>query len=145
LPESSFIPTFQNTESAPNYWQWFAHHQNHGLLPPEIAHCLSQLDLIRHLGLDVSSRNIYCDPQQYWFGGLAEEVWDGIEVREEVRMEGCDRVVTRTYVTRRGTLSERLRYIWNESTLVQEVFALDEVADPLVALEDLLRARRWRF
>ena len=20
---------------APNYWQWFAHHQHHGLLPPE--------------------------------------------------------------------------------------------------------------
>ena len=23
---------------APNYWQWFAHQRNHGLLPPEIAH-----------------------------------------------------------------------------------------------------------
>ncbi len=22
---------------APNYWQWFAHHRNHGLLPPELA------------------------------------------------------------------------------------------------------------
>ena len=22
---------------APNYWQWFAHHQHHGLLPPELA------------------------------------------------------------------------------------------------------------
>ncbi|MGA2177459.1 MAG: uroporphyrinogen decarboxylase family protein [Verrucomicrobiota bacterium] len=130
---------------APNYWQWFAHQQNHGLLPPEIAHCRSQLDLIRHLGLDVFSRNIYCDQQHCWFGGLAEEIWDGIEAREEVRMEGRDRVIFRTYDTRRGTLTERLRYVWNGSTLVQEAFALDDAADPLGAIEELLRARRWRF
>jgi hypothetical protein len=36
---------------APNYWQWFAHHQSHGLLPPELAQCQTQLDLIRHPGL----------------------------------------------------------------------------------------------
>jgi len=130
---------------APNYWQWFAHQQNHGLLPPDIAHCRSQLDLIRHLGLDVFSRNIYCDQQHCWFGGLAEETWDGIEAREEVRMEGRDRVIVRTYDTRRGKLTERLRYVWTHSTLVQEVFALDAAADPLGALEELLRARRWRF
>ena len=35
---------------APNYWQWFAHHKNHGILPHEIRHCNTQLDLIRHLG-----------------------------------------------------------------------------------------------
>ena len=131
---------------APNYWQWFAHQQDHGLLPPELAHCRSQLDLIRHLGLDVFSRNIYCDQHNCWFGGLAEEIWDdGVEVREEVRIEARDRVITKTYQTRRGTLTERLRYVWSESTLVQEVFALDEAADPLGALEELLRARRWRF
>jgi hypothetical protein len=43
---------------APNYWQWFSHHRNHGLLPPEMAHCRTQLDLIRHLGLDVFSRKL---------------------------------------------------------------------------------------
>jgi len=130
---------------APNCWQWFAHQLNHGLLPPEIAHCRTQLDLIRHLGLDVFSRNIYCDQHHCWFGGLAEEVWDGVEAREEVRIEGRDRVITKTYVTRRGTLTERLRYIFADSTLVQEVFTLDGAADPLGALEELLRARRWRF
>ena len=77
---------------APNYWQWFAHRQNHGLLPPDLAHCHTQLDLIRHLGLDVFSRNIYSDQQHGWFGGLTEEVWDGVEARAEVRMEGRDRV-----------------------------------------------------
>src|ERR1039458_6756188 len=106
---------------APNYWQWFAHQQSHGLLPPEIAHCRSQLDLTRHLRLEIFSRNIYCDQQACWFGGLAEEIWDGVEVREEDRTEGQDRVITRTYETRRGKLTERLRYVWAESTLVQEV------------------------
>jgi hypothetical protein len=130
---------------APNCWQWFAHQLNHGLLPPELAHCRTQLDLIRHLGLDVFSRNIYCDQQHRWFGGLAEEVWDGVEAREEVRIEGRDRVFTRTYHTRRGALTERQRYIFADSTLVQEIFTLDGAPNPLGALEELLRARRWRF
>lgn len=130
---------------APNYWQWFAHHQNHGLLPPEIAHCRTQLDLIRHLGLDVFSRNIYCDQQHCWFGGLSEEIWDGVEAREDARIENRDRVITRTYATRRGTLTERQRYVFADSTLVQEKFLLDDTEDPLGALEELLRARRWRF
>jgi hypothetical protein len=130
---------------APNYWQWLAHHQNHGLLPPELAHCHTQLDLIRHLGLDVFSRNIYADQRHCWFGGLRDEVWDGVEAREEVRMEGRDRVITRTYHTPCGTLTERQRYIFADSTLVQEKFTLDDTADPLGALEELLKARRWRF
>jgi hypothetical protein len=130
---------------APNCWQWFAHQLNHGLLPPELGHCRTQLDLIKHLGLDVFSRNVYCDQHSCWYGGLAEEIWDGVEASEEVRIEGRDRVITKTYVTRRGTLTERLRYVFADSTLVQEVFTLDDVADPLGALEELLRARRWRF
>ncbi len=130
---------------APNCWQWFAHQFNHGLLPPELAHCRTQLDLIKHLGLDVFSRNVYCDQQHCWFGGLASEVWDGVEAHEEVLIEGRDRVITKTYATRRGTFTERLRYVFKDSTLVQEVFTLDDVAHPLAALEELLRARRWRF
>ena len=130
---------------APNYWQWFAHHRNHGLLPPEIAHCRTQLDLIRHLGLDVFSRNVYSDQRHCWFGGLAEEIWDGVEAREEVRVEGRDRVIARTYATRRGALTERQRYIFAGSTLEQEKFTLDDTVDPLGVLEELLRARRWRF
>lgn len=130
---------------APNCWQWFAHHLNHGLLPPELAHCRTQLDLIKHLGLDVFSRNVYCDQQHCWYGGLAEEVWDGVEAREEIRIEGRDRVITRTYRTRRGTLTERQRYVFADSTLVQEVFVLDDVTDPLGALEEMFKARRWRF
>ena len=43
---------------APNYWQWFAHQRNQGLLPTELAGCPDQLALIRGLGLDVFSRNL---------------------------------------------------------------------------------------
>jgi len=129
----------------PNCWQWFAHHRNHGLLPPEISHCRTQLDLIRHLGLDVFSRNLYCDQQLRWFGGLAEEVCVGIPTEEEVRTEGRDRLITRTYRTPRGVLTDRKRYVFAESTLVQEAFLLEGDAPNLDAFECLVQARRWRF
>jgi hypothetical protein len=128
---------------APNYWQWFTHHQHHGLLPPEIAHCRSQLEMIRWLGLDVFSRNIYCDAVRYWCGGLADEVWDGVEVEERRHNDGRDIVTEKTYRTKTGTFTERLRYIFAESTLVQEKFLLDE--EMTEAFVELIRARRWRF
>ena len=130
---------------APNYWQWFTHHRNHGTLPAEIARCGSQLELIRWLGLDVFSRNIYCDPTRYWFGGLAEEIWGGVEVEEHRTTDGRDIVTKKTYRNKAGTLTEQLRYRFAESTLVQEKFLLDEPAPPLEAFVALARARRWRF
>lgn len=130
---------------APNCWQWFEHHRNHGLLPPELAHCTSQLDLIRHLGLDVFSRNIYCDQPRAWFGGFAEEILDGAERSITTRAEGRDHVYTRSYHTARGTLTERQRYIFAESTLVQEAFLLNSETPELDAFSALLAARRWRF
>ena len=131
---------------APNYWQWFAHQQNHGLLPPELAHCRTQLDLIRHLGLDVFSRNIYCDQKRCWFGGLAEEVWDGVEFGETQNAEpNGDIVIEKTFRTRAGTLTERQRYVLAESTLVQEKFLLDDYAQQMDAFEALVAGRRWRF
>jgi hypothetical protein len=130
---------------APNYWQWFNHHRNHGLLAPSVRDCPSQLDLIRRLGLDVFSRNVYCDPMQRWFGGLAEEVWEGVEVETTQRTEGRDIVTDRKFRTRAGNLTERLRYIFEESTLVQEKYLLDDYASQLDVFEVLVRGRRWRF
>ena len=131
---------------APNYWQWFAHHKNHGLLPPELAHCRTQLDLIRHLGLDVFSRNIYSDQHHGWFGGLAEEVWEGVEFAETRRTGPTgDIILDKTYRTRAGTLTERLRYVFADSTLVQEKFLLDDYAQQMNAFEALVAGRRWRF
>jgi len=130
---------------APNYWQWFAHQRNHGLLPREAAHCRDQLELIEYLGLDVLSRNIYCDEQLGWWGGLCDVDWDGVEFEEQQHADGFDRVIHRIYRTRDGTLSERLRYIFRESTLVQEQFAVNDYAAQLDSLEALLAGRRWRF
>jgi uroporphyrinogen-III decarboxylase len=123
---------------APNYWQWFAHHRNHGLLPPEAAGCRDQLELIERLGLEVFSRNVYCDERRGWWGGLCEETWNGA-ARE--RLDGQDLVTERSY----GRLSERLRYVFRESTLVQEKHAVDDYANQLDDLAALLASRRWRF
>lgn len=130
---------------APNYWQWLAHQQNHGRLPPEIARCQTQLELIRHWGLDVFSRNLYCDQQRAWFGGLADEVLDDGDCLVDERMDGRDRVISKTYHTSRGTLTERLRYLFSESTLVQEKFLLDDPPNQIAAFEALVAGRRWQF
>ncbi len=130
---------------APNYWQWFTHHRNHGLLPAELRDCDTQLALIRHLGLDVFSRNLYCDPTQCWSGGLAAEEWPGIDVTVDRRTEGRDLVTTRKYHTRRGTLTEQVRFVFAHSTLVQERFLLADTGTGLDAFEELIAARRWQF
>ena len=130
---------------APNYWQWFTHHRNHGRLPEEIRHVTSQLDLIRGLGLDVFSRNLYCDATQCWFGGLAEEIRAGIEMEIRHHNEDRDLITEKFYRTRRGDLSERLRFVFSESTLVQEKFLLDDADRQANAFEEFLHARRWRF
>ena len=130
---------------APNYWQWFTHHQNHGLLPDELRGCVSQLDLLRYLDVDVFSRNLYCDPTRYWFGGLSDEVCDGAEVEERRFKEGQDTLTERIYRTPKGILTERLRFIFADSTLVQEKFLLDDFETQLDAFEEIVRGRRWRF
>lgn len=130
---------------APNYWQWFTHYLNHGQLPEALRHCHSQLEMIRYLGLDVFSRNLYCDPVSYWFGGLAKEIWSGIDVEVARRQEMHDTVMEKRYHTPKGTLTERLRYCYEDSTLVQEKFLLDDVYPQLDAFEALITARRWCF
>lgn len=130
---------------APNYWQWFAHHRNHHLLPPDLAYCRNQLDMIRHLGLQVFSRNVYCDEQRGWFGGLCGPVFDTVAHQQTERMDGPDRILERTYRTPSGTLTERQRYVFHESTLVQEKFAVDDPDTQLDALGHLLSDRRWVF
>jgi len=130
---------------APNYWQWFTHHQNHALLDAELRGCESQLDLIRHLGLDVFSRNVYCDPTEYWFGGLCRETWFGVEVETRRRQDGQDTITEKTYRTPSGTMAERLRYIYPDSTLVQEKHLLGGDKPNLDAFEKIVLGRRWRF
>ncbi len=111
----------------------------------ELEDCEDQLAMIRRLGLDVFSRNVYCDQRRRWFGGLAETVWDGVNVEQTEENRGQDLMIQRDYHTRRGTLSERQRYRFDQSTLVQEQFIVTDYSSQLDAYEDLIRARRWRF
>jgi hypothetical protein len=130
---------------APNYWQWFSHTSQHGKLPAELAHCKTQIDMIKQLGLDVFSRNSYCDQNRRWFGGLSDELIDNGSVTVQEQKDGHDLVFTRTYHTRKGDLQERQRYVWQESTLVQEKFLVDDYAQQIPLLEELLQARHWKF
>ncbi len=129
---------------APNYWQWFAHAQRNGL-PPEVHHCPTQLDLLRRMRLDVFSRNVYCDQETTWFGGLTDAVYEGVECDETETRVGPDRVFERRYRTPKGDLSERLRYVTGQSTLVQEKFLVEDVEREIDAFEELVHRRRWAF
>ncbi len=130
---------------APNYWQWFTHQKNHGLLNPEIEHCQSQLDFINHLDLDVFSRNTYSDPYKYWFGGLSQRTFDEVSVKETIEKVGLDTVTTIRYTTPKGVLEERLRYILAESTLVQEKYLVDDPENQLDVFEDLISRISYRY
>lgn len=130
---------------APNYWQWFTHHQHHHTLPPEFQSCQSQLDLIDHLGLAVFSRNIYCDQEAGWFGGFTKEEYDGCSVQLQTTKEGKDALTTRRIQTPTGPLVERQRYIWAESTVVQEEFLVDSYTTQRETFEQWVKSRSWHF
>ncbi|MCP4309752.1 MAG: hypothetical protein GY790_00685 [Bacteroidetes bacterium] len=138
----------QNPESivyAPNYWQWFAHHKNHMLLPDEIKHCESQLDLIKYLGLDVFSRNIYSRQDEYWFGGICDEYLEEGEISSDVSFNEKDKITTKKYLLKNGELTEQLQYVFNESTVVQKKFLITDYSSQSALMEELVRTRRWRF
>jgi uroporphyrinogen-III decarboxylase len=130
---------------APNYWQWFAHQKNHGILPEEIKHCETQLDLIKYLGLDVFSRNIYCKQDEYWFGGLCEEYFEDVDAVESHSLENGDTLTTREYHCKSGKLSEELRYVFKESTVVQKKFLITNYSEQAALLEQFIASRRWKY
>ncbi len=130
---------------APNYWQWLSHHRRHGTLPDEIAHCATQLELLEYLGVDVFSRNVYCDQTHCWYGGLCETQWEGVDVQQTETAAGNDLLIDRIYRTVAGNLIERQRYDHVQSTLVQVEFTVDDYGSQLDAYEHLVHGRRWRF
>ena len=128
---------------APNYWQWFAHQRNHGRLPPETRALPSQLEVIRHLGLDV------VQPQRLLRPAARLVRWpcgrkSGTGSRRARRYRVRARPRHQTALSPCGTLTERLRYVWGIDSRAGGVRGGD-VADPLAMLEELLRARRWRL
>ncbi len=130
---------------APNYWQWFRHQVSHNLLPDEIRHCDSLLDLYNYLGVDVFSRNIYSDPERYWFGGICDEVLDSFEIFERRTLSGKDKVISREYRSPVGILDEKLTYIFNESTLVQTKFLINDYVKDFEIFRNFLANRRWEL
>jgi len=123
---------------APNYWQWFTHQKNHNNIPDALQNCESQLDCIRHLELDVFSRNTYSNPNEYWFGGLTEKKFDNVRVEKKSHLDGKDTITIVRYITPKGELEERFRYMFSESTLVQEKFLIDDMDSQKDAFEDLI-------
>ncbi len=130
---------------APNYWQWFAHQKNHGLLPDEIKNCQTQLDLIKYLGLDIFSRNIYCIQDEYWFGGICEEYIEGGEINIENEFENRNKKISRKYLFNGGELNEKLEYVFNDSTIVQREFLIKDFETQSGLLEKLVASRKWKF
>ena len=130
---------------APNYWQWFKHQKDHNLLPAEIRHCNTLLDLYNYLGVDVFSRNIYSDPETYWFGGICTEVIDDFEIIENRSLSEKDKVIEKKYRSSRGTLDEKLIYIFNESTLVQNKFLVTDYINEYEVFRHFVAGRRWVF
>ena len=131
---------------APNLWQWFYHHKHHNSLPEEIAHCESQLDLIRYLDLAVFSRNIYSDQKAYWFGGLADCSYGDLDV--QIKKESVDSDIQTKIVVKTAAgvvLEETFRYIFSESTVVQDSFLVSDYANQLDAVEEYIQKRRWVF
>ena len=130
---------------APNYWQWFKHQQDHNLLPDEIKHCQTLMDLYNYLGVDVFSRNVYSDPEKYWFGGICDEVIDDFEVVETRSLSGKDKVTEKEYISPKGRLNEKLIYLYNESTLVQNKFLITDFVNEFELFKYYLTNRRWEF
>jgi uroporphyrinogen-III decarboxylase len=138
LPPSRFV-------YAPNYWQWFKHQKDHNLLPDEIRHCQTLLDLYICLGVDVFSRNIYSDPETYWFGGICDEIIDDFEVLEKKSLSGKDKVTEKEYRSSKGSLNEKLIYLFNESTLVQNKFLVTDPIKEFELFKHFLTNRRWEY
>jgi uroporphyrinogen-III decarboxylase len=115
------------------------------MLPDEIKHCESQLDMINYLGLDIFSRNIYCKQDEYWFGGICEEYFEGFDVVASQHSENGDKITEKKYQSKSGVLTEQLRYVFNESTIVQKKFLITDYHEQAKLLEEFVAARKWKF
>jgi Uroporphyrinogen decarboxylase (URO-D) len=149
-PKSEIEKMLANQEPSrfvysPNYWQWFKHQKDHKLLPDEIKHCQTSLDLYNYLGVDVFSRNIYSDPETYWFGGLCDEIIDDFKIVEKKSFAGKDKVTEKEYVSSIGSLKEKLTYLFNDSTLVQNKFLVTDYDKEFDLFKHFVANRRWQF
>ena len=56
-----------------NLWQWHKHHKAFGTLPEELLHTGSDLDAMKLLGCDFFTRNVPCQPAEFYEGLAVEE------------------------------------------------------------------------
>lgn len=130
---------------APNYWQWFAHHKNHGILPEELKHCETQLEMINYLGVDVFSRNIYCKQDEYWIGGICDEYFEDGKVVISTEFDKRNKITNKEYYFKTGKLSEKLLYVFDESTIVQKDFLMTNFSEQSNLFEQFVASRKWKF
>lgn len=130
---------------APNYWQWFAHHKNHSVLPEELKHCTTQLDMLNYLGADIFSRNIYSKQDEAWIGGICEEYFEGGEAVTSNTFDGKNKIISKEYNLITAKLSERTIYIFDESTIVQKDFLITDYNNQCAIFEEFVATRKWKF
>jgi len=127
---------------APNIWQWYEYQKLHGLLPAELESCRSQLDVMKHLGVDIFSRNLLTDVRTEWIGGHVQTMYSGVEVEETVEQHGRRRI---TYHTPHGDLSEVFLFDKQGCTLIQDEYLFKDFDTEYEAWKDLFASREYRF
>jgi hypothetical protein len=130
---------------SPNCWQWFAHHKNHNILPEEIKHCTTQLEMLNYLGVDIFSRNVYCKQDEVWIGGLCEEYFEDGEAVATNEYDGRNKIIKKEYIFKTGKLTEKLMYVFDESTIVQKDFLITDYSSQAELFEKFAGSRKWRF
>ncbi len=130
---------------APNYWQWFAHHKNHGILPDELKNCETQLDMLNYLGVDVFSRNVYCKQDEAWIGGICDEYFEEGEAVTWNEFEGRNKIIHKEYNLKHAKLTEKQMYLFDESTVVQKDFLITDYSRMYASFEQFVASRRWKF
>jgi len=59
--------------------------------------------------------------------------------------EGKNKIITKAYILRGVQLSERLVYMFDESTIVQKDFLISDYTRQLASFERFVGSRRWKF
>ena len=101
--------------------------------------------MINYLGADVFSRNIYCKQDEYWFGGICDEYFEDLNVEVSVRIDDRNKITDKEYYLKTGRLTEKLVYLFDESTIVQKEFLIKDYKEQGELLEQFVTSRKWKF
>ena len=115
------------------------------VLPEELKHCNTQLDMLNYLGADIFSRNIYCKQDEAWIGGICEEYFEGGEAVTSNTFDGKNKIISKEYNLITAKLSERTIYIFDESTIVQKDFLITDYNNQCAIFEQFVATRKWKF